>query len=210
MVAPASSESAGASRGGDGLFTPPLAAAINHLLRGASWARERLRPFAGKAVRFDVAPFAFTLEILDNGEVASSQLEPATRFTLTPALAMRMAAADADAWRDVVTSGDTALAREILYLAQNLRWDFEEDLSRVFGDIVAHRMAGAARAFAGWQRTAADSFARQASAYLTEERPLVAARPLLEQFSLDVDALRDDVARFEKRLEQLAARQLQT
>jgi ubiquinone biosynthesis protein UbiJ len=210
MEAPASSEPAGASRGVDGLFTPPLARAVNHLLRGAAWARERLHPFAGKAVRFNVAPFAFTLEILGNGEVASSQLEAAATFTLTPVLAARMAAADSEAWREVATSGDAALAREILYLAQNLRWDYEEDLSRVFGDVVAHRVGSAARAFAGWQRASADSFARQAGAYLTEEQPLIAARPLLDQFSHDVDALRDDVARLEKRIELLAARQAQT
>jgi ubiquinone biosynthesis protein UbiJ len=190
-----------------GLFEPPLAAAVNHLLRSASWARERLKPFAGKAVRFDVAPFSATLEIRDNGEVAASDSEPAASFKLTPALAMRVAAADANAWREVETSGDLSLAREILAIAQNLRWDFEEDLSRVFGDIIAHRLAGAGRAFARWQRESADSLARQATAYWTEERPLIAARPLIEQFSREVDTLRDDVARAEKRIEQLERRQ---
>jgi ubiquinone biosynthesis protein UbiJ len=190
-----------------GLFEPPLAAAVNHLLRSASWARERLKPFAGRAVRFDVAPFTATLEIRDNGEVAASTAEPAASFKLTPVLAMRVAAADANAWREVETSGDLSLAREVLAIAQNLRWDFEEDLSRVFGDIVAHRLAGAGRAFARWQRESADSLARQATAYWTEERPLIAARPLLEQFSHAVDTLRDDVARVEKRIEQLERRQ---
>lgn len=198
---------AATGRGAGGLFEPPLAAAVNHLLRRASWACERLKPFAGRVVRFEVTPFSATLEIRDNGEVAASDAEPAASFKLTPALGLRMAAADPNAWRDVETSGDMALAREILYLAQNLRWDFEEDLSRVFGDIMAHRLAGAGRAFARWQSESADSLARQATAYWTEERPLIAARPQLAQFSHAVDTLRDDVARVEKRLEQLERRQ---
>jgi ubiquinone biosynthesis protein UbiJ len=198
---------AGAGRAAGGLIEPPLAAAINHLLRSASWAREQLKPHAGKAVRFDAVPFSATLEIRANGEVAASAAEPAASFKLTPALGLRIAAADPAAWREVEAGGDMALAREILHIAQNLRWDFEEDLSRVFGDIVAHRLAGAGRAMARWQRETADSLARQAAVYWTEERPLIASRQHLEQFSRDVDTLRDDVARVEKRIEQLARRQ---
>src|SRR3989304_565489 len=46
------------------------AAAINHLLRSASWARDALRRHAGKTARFEVFPFAVALTVLDSGEVA--------------------------------------------------------------------------------------------------------------------------------------------
>jgi ubiquinone biosynthesis protein UbiJ len=185
---------------------PPVAPALNHLLRRASWARERLAAHAGKTVCFDVPPLSVSLEILATGEVAASSADATTTFRLTPALALRIAATGRDAWRDVETSGDLSLARDVLYLAENLRWDAEEDLSRVFGDILAHRIAGAGNALLRWQQDSARSLLQQAAAYWTEERPLIAARPLLEQFARDVDMLRDDVARFEKRLDLLAAR----
>jgi ubiquinone biosynthesis protein UbiJ len=41
------------------------------------------------------------------------------------------------------------------------------------------------------------------AAYWTEEQPLVAAKPDVERFVREVDTLRDDVARLEKRIEQL-------
>jgi ubiquinone biosynthesis protein UbiJ len=187
-------------------FKPPAAAALNHLLRSASWARERLHPFAGKIARFELVPFTTTLAILDSGEVADAPAAatPDASFTLTPGVALRMLAGDADAWQKVAGTGDAALAREILYIAQNLRWDAEEDLSRVCGDIAAHRMVGAANEIRRWQRDTADNFARALSAYWTEERPLIAARPDVERFVRAVDHLRDDVARLEKRLDQLA------
>ena len=203
MAEQAAGETAGARRGAGSLIEPPLAAAVNHLLRSASWAREQLKPHAGKALRFEIAPLSATLEIRENGEVATSAAEPAASFKLSPALAMRIAAADASAWREVDASGDMALAREILFIAQNMRWDFEEDLSRVFGDILAHRLANAGRALARWQRDSRDSLARQASAYWTEENPRITSRLQLEQFGRDVDTLRDDVARLDKRIEQL-------
>jgi ubiquinone biosynthesis protein UbiJ len=192
--------------GWHGLPPPPVAPALNHLLRRASWARERLAVHAGKTVCFNAPPLSVSLEILATGEVAAGNADPTTTFRLTPALAMRIAATGREAWREVETLGDLSLARDVLYLAENLRWDAEDDLSRVFGDILAHRIASAGNAFLRWQRDSANSLVQQAAAYWTEERPLIAARPLLEQFARDIDILRDDVARFEKRLEQLAAR----
>ena len=195
-----------AGPGWSGLFEPPVTAAINHLLRSASWARERLKPCAGKIARFNLAPFTVTLEIRESGEIADA---PASRtadatFTLTQGAALRMLAADPHAWQQVEASGDTALTREILYVAQNLRWDIEEDLSRVFGDVIAHRMTRAANELKRWQRETADSFARSAATYWTEERPLIASRESVERFVRDVDNLRDDVARVEKRIANLA------
>src|SRR5258705_9327954 len=106
-----------------GLFKPPFAAAVNHLLRGASWARERLKPFAGKTVRFNLAPFALTLAISDSGEVADATASDAAdaTFTLTPGVALRMLAADPNAWQGVTFDGEPALAREILAIAQHLK-----------------------------------------------------------------------------------------
>ena len=205
---------AGAGAGLGAIFTPPVAAAINHLLRGAPWASARLKPFCGKTAQFTLAPFCVALAIRDNGEVSDhaaggsrdtlAERPPDASFTLTPGVTLRMLAADPNAWRDVQMSGDTELAREILFVAQHLRWDAEEDLSRVFGDIVAHRMVQAAGELKHWQQQATDSIARSAAAYWTDEQPLIATRPDVERFVREVDALRDDVARAEKRIENLA------
>ena len=48
----------------------------------------------------------------------------------------------------VKIEGDVQLAAEIGWLAENLRWDFEEDLSRILGDVPAHALADAARRMA--------------------------------------------------------------
>lgn len=45
----------------------------------------------------------------------------------------------------VKIEGDVQLAAELGWLAENLRWDVEEDLSRVLGDIPAHALADAGR-----------------------------------------------------------------
>ena len=186
--------------------TGPVAAAVNHLLRGAAWARTRLAPHTGKTVRFNLTPFSVAFTILPSGEVAAADSERPhdACFTLEPGVALRIAAAEASALQQARVDGDAVLAHDVLHIAQNLRWDVEEDLSHVFGDIVAHRIVTTGRAFHRWQLDTLDHLARSAVAYWTEEQPLIAAKPDIERFNRAVDTLRDDVARLEKRIERLA------
>ena len=195
-----------ALRGPGAAFEGAAAAAINHLLRGASWAREELRRFAGKTVRFDFAPLALSLTVEESGEVAPAETGATAAVTirLTPGLLLRLAARDEPAWREIEATGDSDFATAINHVARNLRWDVEEDLSRVVGDIAAHRMAESARTLQQWGERALDNTGRAFAEYWTEEQPLIAGRRDLEEFNRAVDELRDSVARLEKRLEQVA------
>lgn len=184
-----------------------IGAPLNHLLRANSWARESLKPYAGKTVSVRCLPVAASLRIIDSGEVtpASAGTTPDATLTVTPALLLRMATRDDSAWRDIVVEGDTALASAVNQLWRHLRWDVEEDLSRVFGDVAAHRMTGSAQAMAQWARISGENLLRSFTEYWTEERPAVAAANDLASFAAEVDHLRDDLARLEKRISRLAA-----
>lgn len=185
------------------MFTPAVSASINHLLRSNSWARERLKPFAGKTARFECPPFTLVLTVTQNGEVAAAQAPADVTIAGSPALMLRVLARDETAWTDIKIDGDTGFATAINHVWRNLRWDAEEDLSRVFGDIAAHRMAQSGRTLEQWGRQSADNLLHALAEYWTEEQPLIASRHEIEQFNREVDALRDDLARIEKRLEQL-------
>jgi len=192
------------------VLDPAATGFINHLLRGASWAREELRRFTGKSARFEVLPFALSLTVLETGEVtpAAGSDAPAVTISLTPGLLLRLAARDETAWREVGITGDPGFASVINHLARNLRWDVEEDLSRAFGDIPAHRMAESGRALRRWGEQALLNTGRSFAEYWTEERPLIASARELEDYNRAVDELRDDVARLEKRTEILLHRQV--
>lgn len=178
---------------------------INHVLRGESWALRRLQPFAGRTARFHIPPFDLCLTVSGDGEVA-----PAARgavadvsFRLTPPVALRILGGDDAAHAEVAVSGDTEFAQAVRLVVRNARWDVEEDLARIFGDIAAHRMAGAGRGLVRMQRRAASSLARNLSDYWLEERPLIARREDVEQFVRDVDTLRDDLERLAQRISRL-------
>lgn len=183
---------------------PPLyLTPVNRLLRQNSWAMERLRPYAGKIVRAECFPLTMLLGISEAGAAiaASAENAPEVTIRLTAGVLLRLAARDTSAWNDIAVEGDPQLAAVLNHIARNLRWDVEEDLSRVFGDIAAHRMVEAGRKLDSWGRQGADNLARSFAEYWTEEQPLITNRADVEQFNRDVDALRDDVARVEKRIE---------
>ncbi len=100
--------------------------------------------------------------------------------------------------------GSAEFATELAYVLKNLRWDFEEDLSRAVGDIAAHRIAGGFAAFADWQKEAAARFAENIGVYVTAEAPLLVAHADHETFPDDVAALRSAVERAERRVEAAA------
>jgi ubiquinone biosynthesis accessory factor UbiJ len=184
------------------------AAAINHLLQGAAWARERMVPFAGASVRFHLPPASATFSIGEDGTLqpAASGVEPAAIIRLTPALALRLALLkDESARAEVEVEGDAALAAALTRILGALSWDVEEDLSRVVGDVAAHRIGLAGRALLDWQAALAANVARSVGEYLTEERAVVPGREALHVFAAAVDELRDDTQRLEKRIQRLAS-----
>lgn len=190
------------------MFDAFASAPLNHLLRASVWARDALKPHAGKTAAFHCLPFITRLTVLDSGEVTSAAADaaPAVTLTLTPGLMLRIAARDDTAWRDVIIDGDTALAEVIHHLWQHLRWDIGEDLSKITGDAAAHRITESGRTLRRWARASGDNLAHSFAEYWTEEQPLIAAKQDVARFAADVDQLRDDTARLEKRIGLLSRR----
>jgi ubiquinone biosynthesis protein UbiJ len=193
---------------GVNMLSWPAVAVINHLVRDAGWAHERLRPFAGRSVRFEIAPASVSLAVEADGRLvpAAAGIEPAAVIRLSaPTLFRLVWLHDESAQREVRIEGDAALASAFTGVLSGLRWDVEEDLSRVVGDVAAHRLAQAGSALFAWQVKTASNLAQALAEYWTEEQPIIASRQAVSEFIQVVDALRDDVDRLEKRIERLAS-----
>ena len=187
------------------MFSGPFSAFVNHLLAPAQWARESLAVHAGKIAVFDVFPLRVAVAVDSDGTLrpAPANASPAVTIQVTHATALQILAQGEDAWRKANVEGDTGFASAISKVAANLRWDVEEDLSRVFGDIAAHRMAAAGRSAAAWPKQAATSLAGNVAEFLTEEKHLLVTPLRATEFVRDVDELRDAVERLDKRIERL-------
>jgi ubiquinone biosynthesis protein UbiJ len=183
-----------------------FARALNHLLAPNGWARERLAPFAGQRIAFRAPPLPdLHLRIADGGLVEPQRGDEASSLVIRfkPGFLLSLPAGIEDAMREVEVSGDPPLGAELLFLARHLRWDAEEDLARVFGDVAAHRMVGGAKEFIA---AALDAGRRTAGAlmeYAIDERRLLATRAEYDELASASAALRDAIERLDKRIERL-------
>jgi ubiquinone biosynthesis protein UbiJ len=162
----------------------------NHVLDGAAWGRERLAPFAGRCleVRAPLLPTVL-VTITPQGRLEPGGSAPAAVVHMGPKTRIE---------------GQSDLVPVLEELSRTLRWDAEEDLSRVFGDVLAHRAVDAAKAARSWQRDAADRVGEALAAYAADEARLVVRRPELEAFAASVERLLRPLDELEQRVERLA------
>lgn len=180
-------------------------AALNHVLSQGDWAPRRLAPFAGRRARISMPPWQMGFEIAPDGLLspAPDDVIPDVEVVL-PANAPFLALQGIDKVMQAARIEGTAqFAQELGYVFSNLRWDYEEDLSRVFGDIAAHRVAGALTGFAAWQKRALKRAAQGFVAYATEKNPLLARHGEQRSLAEGIAELRGALERAERRLDVL-------
>lgn len=187
-----------------------LAKLISHLLSRASWARERLSPFAGCIVRCHLEPIDLRFLIDTQGLLtAAPDAECPADVTISMPLSQlpTLVLSDTNALMNVVTlAGNAELADAVGFVFRNLEWDAEDDLAHMIGDIPAHRIALAAIALKQSHDRAIQSLTGNVAEYLTEEQNILVTHGALQAFSDELRALRDQLARLEKRTERLAKR----
>jgi ubiquinone biosynthesis protein UbiJ len=178
--------------------------ATNHLLAQAGWARGRLMAHAGRTARLDLEPLVrIDCAVSEDGHLASWAGEDAPDVILRLPLASMprgLAEGPEGLMREVRVEGNAEFADALGFVFRHLRWDVEEDLSRLIGDIAAHRLVDAGRRFGVEGRDALERASGNLIEFLTEERPVLVARAALPGFATDIAALRDAVGRLDKRV----------
>jgi ubiquinone biosynthesis protein UbiJ len=121
---------------------------LNHVLMQESEATSRLARQKGRVVLFQWRTFTLKLMATPAGllDRAGPQQPPDLTLALTQespvAIMENLLRGDKPTVR---IEGDVQLAAEINWLADHVRWDLEEDLSRIVGDAPAHALGQAAR-----------------------------------------------------------------
>jgi ubiquinone biosynthesis accessory factor UbiJ len=193
------------------LAAKPFAATVNHLLAREDWARERLMAYAGHTARVIAPPVTLTIAVQADGYLAAGENSVDTPCNVTITLAEGATAAflrggQAAVMKHVRIEGDAEFAADLSKLAEHLRWDPEEDLSRLIGDAPAAQAAGLARDTFTQARRAGRSVLESLVEYWLEEDPQLVRQSALADFRSELVSARDALARLEKRLERLEAR----
>ena len=121
---------------------------LNHVLQQEPEAQQRLARQQGRVVEFDgrfvtlnvVASPAGPLERAPEGAV------PELMLVLAETSPFGLARAAVRGEKPAVRiEGDVQLAAEVNWLVDHVRWDVEDDLARLIGDVPAHTVANGAK-----------------------------------------------------------------
>jgi len=144
-----------------------LTLVVNHVLAAEPAATERLRPHAGRTIELTLAgwpsllpaPPSLAFRITPAGLVEWCGLERLAASDLglrveasNPALLLARGLTGEVPQVDI--DGDAALAGDVNWLMQNLRWDVAADLERLFGPAVAYQLHRLGSTLAGAVRKA--------------------------------------------------------
>lgn len=106
----------------------------------------------------------------------------------------------------VKVQGNAALAQEFTRILKQLDVDWEEQLSRITGDLVAHQLGNSFRNVSDWLGRNNRSAQLNMQEYLQEEARLLPGLYELENFYGEVDLLRDDCERLAVRINRIQQR----
>ncbi|HHH39683.1 MAG TPA: sterol-binding protein [Sedimenticola sp.] len=191
-----------------------LEATVNRLLALDPVARKQLAEMHGRVIAFEVLGTGQTLYLVPGPArlqiLSRYEGEPDCLLRGTPLALARMGRGDQGTDQlfsgEVEIRGDTGLAHRFGHIMGSLDIDWEEQLSRVTGDVVAHGAGELVRGLGRWGRDTLETFGLDLQEYLQEELRLLPQRLEIETFLSQVDRLRDDVERLEARVERLRSR----
>lgn len=188
----------------------PVAQYLNRTIAEVTPARELCARLDGKIVAIRVRDTALAMYFVFAEEAVelsvAAEHEPDVVITASIVTLATMIGSDgAAAIRDgkVDLTGNAGAAEAFRDLLGYTKPDIEEELSKVVGDAAAHRLGQLAAGLRDWALDARKTMGGNIREYLQEESRDVPSRYEVEQFTHKVDALRDDVARFEARLSRL-------
>lgn len=191
-----------------------LESAINRVLALDPEALARLRAMQGKVIAIELRGVNIALYLLpEAGRInVFSQFDgtPDTVLRGTPLSMARMGltprAGDVLFAGDVEITGDVELGQQFRALLDTLDIDWEEHLSHVTGDVIAHQVGKTVRGALHWGRQSLATAGQNLKEYLQEERRTLPTPGEVEDYLAQIDTLRNDVDRLAARIARLEQR----
>ncbi|MEW7978229.1 MAG: SCP2 sterol-binding domain-containing protein [Candidatus Sedimenticola endophacoides] len=188
-----------------------LEEALNRYLDLDPATRREIAALHGRVIAFELTGLGHTLYLVPGPD----RLRVLARYEGEPDCTLRGTPLALAALRDprggpgelfagrVEMSGDTQLAHRFGRILAAIDIDWEEQLARYTGDLIAHELGNLARGASRWGERSLRTLGLDLQEYLQEEIALLPGRPEIERFLGGVDRLRDDVERLQARIERL-------
>ena len=185
---------------------------LNAVISMDEVTRQRLAELHGRRIAIEFKEWNLTLLFVPDAQgrlqLSTDDVDAAdATIRATPfdfAETMRMERKEDQVFKGKITlDGDTRLAQRFSDILAMLEIDWEEQLSKLTGDVAAHQLGGMLRRFQRWARRNQRVMRDNLGEYLTEEKQLLPTAFEVTEWRGEVDRLRDDVDRLAARVVRL-------
>ena len=187
-----------------------LETALDLYLKQDPGALQRCAEMDGKVIALDVTGLDLSLYFMPGTDgilvAGHYEGEPDTRLRASPLGFARLSLGpreDALFEGAVDIQGDTDTGEQFQDILSAVDWDWEDQLSRITGDVIAHQTGKLARKATLFIKNSHNTLQQDVSEYLQEEVRLLPARIEVGYFLEEVDQLRADVDRLSARVDRL-------
>ena len=200
-------------------FLSAIETAINTWLNLDGESLEKLKPLEGKIIRFHITGLELNLYFLpsvsgisvlgnypdtENGGVVDATIHG------SPMALIRLSTAENSGETllksDVEIDGDMRIAEKFSAVLREVDIDWEELLSKLVGDIVAHQAGQFTRGATHWFNETNDAMKMNTAEYISEEAKLSPADAEVKHYMDQVDDVRMGVDRLDARIAALTSK----
>lgn len=180
-------------------------ALINHLLLQQPELQQALSTLTGRSLRVTALGINTDMHIRDDGFVEEPPPDNTIECHISIAASTwgKMLQGEAFGVGDVSITGDAELAMRLLPILGQLRYEPYVDASRLFGNTIASYLDNQGKQWAQTTKQVVSRFEGEVRDFMQERSAPVVSQQQWQQHSEAIDALRDDVARLQARLQRL-------
>lgn len=190
---------------------PIIEKTLNRYLQLDSESKRRLLAMTGKAVAIELSQSGKKIYFVVDGSYVQlfDRYDGVVDVILrgTPFDFLRLGAIEnsgaAIFSSDITVTGNPEVAQQFKRIFAELEIDWEDQLSRVTGDVIAYQVGSMVRSFCGWAKQTSNTMQQNLTEYIQEEARLLPSSFELEDFYAEVDQARDAVERLALRIARL-------
>ena len=195
-----------------GLFT--LQKAINQYIALDPDSKHSLKKLSGKVIAIEIQLFAnaliFYIKFNASGVILLSEYAGNADVTLsgTPFALVKLGLSNESEMQSafqnsINLTGDAKVGAEVKAFFDAIEIDWEEHLSHLIGDVLAHQVGTVMRSAFTWGQESKTAMQQNVTEYLQEEARQLPPREEIDDFFADLDRLVLDVERAYLRAQQL-------
>ena len=187
----------------------PLRSLLNRQIERSTPASKAAQALEDRTLAIRLRNTALTLYLtIRDGQLELQRdygTDPDVILDTTPLGLAELARGGASGGR-IEMSGDPVIAQHFQELLRHTHPDWEEELSRIVGDVFAHQVGNVVRSVVAFGQRATRSVSRSAAEFIQEERREVPAKSELDDFGERVASISEKVESLSRRVEKLMSR----